>query len=409
MEVASGSTQTDVNSQSDGLQNVDEEEAGAFVKERQEEQNAVAKIALGESTMDTASVESFQANENNAVNTSPSSDNVERAKSLPVTDVEMNAINDDAGVEQSPVVPMDTQQAIDKKRELFIDLTKNKWDQVKAQCPTVSINPLDSLGYKMFCCGDFADKFFIFLIRMPFAMWLIGSAGVFSGTLLTWYYEIIVGYVVLMVISIIFFGSVLLTMNIRVAWFLMFKFESIVKIFSCLGLILSLPNTCDKPRIFDYTEGFLFFMYTATFVFTDATNLMPRMNVLFGCWTLVACMGAYVVITSKYSNCSEVENAWLDFGPDEFSARQISLICLGQLIIFIGKQVIAEFRDIFIYKRDFCNSIKLPVKIEWALKKKDAQRLNITEKDARWLVVDLDLSDSEEEEENPMAASSECV
>jgi len=404
MEVASGSTQTDPNLDPGGLQNVDEEEvvidAGAL-KERQEEEKAVAQIALGETVMDTTSVQSIQANEMNGAIT-PDND-VHRAKTLPVTAVEMNALKIDDDIEQSPLVEMETRDAVDKKRELFIDLKRKKWDQVKELCPTVSINPLDSLGYKMFCCGDFADTFFLFLIRMPFAFWLIGSAGVFLGTFLTWHFEIIIGYVFLMVISIIFFGSVLLTMNIHVAWFLLFKFESIVKIFSCLGLILSLPNTCDKPRIIDYTEGWLFLMYTATFVFTDATNLMPRMNVLFGCWTLVACIGAYAVITSKYSNCSEVENAWLDFGPGEFSARQLSLICLGQLIIFIGKQVIAEFKDIFIYQRDFCNSIKLPVKIEWALTKKDAERLNLTKEDARWLVVDLDLSDSEEET-NPMEA-----
>merc|ERR1719433_7550 len=115
-------------------------------------------------------------------------------------------------------------------------------------------------------------------------------------------------------------------MNVSVSRFLIWRFEAFVKFGSCIGLILALPNTCNKPSIIETTQGVLFLLFTTAFIFADATNLTPRMNLVLGIWTLVTCIFLYIIIVVDKSgtdgHCTETGDPWWgDTGGEEFSAR----------------------------------------------------------------------------------------
>jgi len=286
----------------------------------------------------------------------------------------------------------ETKEKVDSRKELLIDLNKSEWDLLVDFCPTLSINPLESMAHKLF--GNIVDTCFIQVIQMHFGWWIVILGGSFVAICLSWYYENVICYMFMLLFYSFFLTCILFTMNMKVAKYVFWNFESLVKMASCVGLSIALPFTCDKPRIMSWTTGPLMLLHTLSFIFSDATNLTPRINVLLGGSAMLLCIGIWWLINIGYSKCSSEDQGWyVDFHA--YEAREVSLTCLSQLILFIGKQILTELRDIFVFQRDFCNSISIPIKIEWKIPKADAERLNI--KKSSFGVIDVDISDSETE------------
>jgi len=286
----------------------------------------------------------------------------------------------------------ETKEKVDSRKELLIDLNKSEWDLLVDFCPTLSINPLESMAHELF--GDIVDTLFIKVIQLHFGWWIVILGASFVAICITWYYENVIGYIFMLLFYSCFLTGILLTMNMKVAKYVLVNFESLVKIASCVGLSIALPFTCDKPRIMSWTTGPLMLLHTLSFIFSDATNLTPRINVLLGSSAMLLCIGIWWLINTGYSKCTVDDQGW-HVSFHAYEPREVTLTCLSQLILFIGKQILTELRDIFVFQRDFCNSISIPVKIEWKIPKADAERLNV--KKSSFGVIDIDISDSETE------------